>query len=55
MIRNIDRKILDKNDLKIMESLVYGDNSSDETNNTLIMNTTMESINVSKRFDVPLV
>ena len=54
IIRNIDRNILDKNDLKIMETLLYGDSSLDDTNNTL-MNATMEFLIASKRFDVPLV
>ena len=55
IIRNNDRNILDKNDLKIMETFIYGDSSSDDTNNTLIMNTTMEFLIASKRFDIPLV
>ena len=42
IIRNIDRNILDNNDLKVTETLLYGDSSSDDTNNTLIMNSTME-------------
>ena len=42
MIKNIDRNILDKNDLKVTETLLYGDSSSDDINNTLIMNATME-------------
>ena len=55
IIRNIDRNILNKNDLKVTESLLYGDSSLDDTNNTLIMNATMEFLFASKRFDVPLV
>ena len=41
IVRNIDRNILDKTvlildkiDLKVMETLLYGDSSSDDTNNT---------------------
>ena len=40
-MRNTDRKILDKNELEVMETLIHGD-SSDDTSNTLIMNATME-------------
>ena len=48
-------KILSKNDLKVTETLLYGDRSYDDTKNTLIMNATMEFLFTSKRFDVPLV
>ena len=37
IIRNTDRNILDKNDLKVTETLLCGDSSSDDTNDTLIM------------------
>ena len=55
IIRNIDRNILDKNDLKVTETLLYDDSSSDHTNNTLIINATMEFLIASRRFDMPLV
>ena len=55
IIRNIDSKILSKNDLKVTETLLYGDSSYDHTKNTLIMNATMKFLFASKRFDVPLV
>ena len=55
IIRNIDRNILNKNDLKVTETLLYGDSSLNETNNALIMNATMEFLFASKRFDMPLV
>ena len=54
IIRNIDSNILNKNDLKVTETLLYGDSSYDDTKNTL-MNATMEFLFTSKRFDVPLV
>ena len=41
IMRNTDRKILDKNELEVTETLIHGD-SSDDTSNTLIMNATME-------------
>ena len=52
---NIDCNILSKNGLKVTETLSYGDSSLDYTNNTLIVNATMEFLFASKRFDVPLV
>ena len=53
IIRNIDRNILNKNDLKVMETLLYGNSSLDDTNNTLIMNATREFLLASKIFNVP--
>ena len=55
IIKNIDKNILDKHDLKVKETLLCGDSSSDDTKNTLIMNATMEFLIASRRFDVPLV
>ena len=52
IIRDIDRNILDKNDLKVTETILYDDSSSDDTSNTFIMNVTMEFLIVSKRFDM---
>ena len=54
IVRNIDRNILQKNDLKVTETLLYGESSSDVTNNTVIMNATMQLLIASKRFDMPL-
>ena len=47
IIKNIDRNIFEKNDLKIKETLRYGASSPEDTNNTLIMNTTMEFLIIS--------
>ena len=55
IIRNIDRNILNKNDLKVTETLLYGDSSLDDTNNTLIMNATIEFLIAFTRFNVTLV
>ena len=55
IIRKIDRNILNRSDLKVTETLLYGDSSLDDTNNTLIMNATMEFLFASKRFDMALV
>ena len=38
----------------ITETLLYGDSSYDNTNNTLVRNATMEFLFASKRFDMPL-
>ena len=54
-MRNIDSDILNKNELKVTETLPYGDSSLDETNNTFIMNAPMKFLIAFKRFDVPLV
>ena len=55
IIRNIESNILSKNDLKVTETLLYGDSSYDDANNTLTMNTNMEFVFASKRSDVSLV
>ena len=55
IISNIHRSSLNKNDLKVTKSLLYGDSSLGDTNNTLVMNASMELLVASKRFDVPLV
>ena len=54
IIRNNDGNIK-KYDLKVTETLLYGDSSLDDTNNTPILNAAMEFLIVSKRFDVLLV
>ena len=54
-MRNIDSDILNKNELKVTETLLYGDSSLEDTNNALIMNVPMEFLIAFKRFDVPLV
>ena len=55
IIRNIDRNILDRNDLKVTKTLLYGYSPSDDTNNTLIMNVTIEFLIATKRLDLSLV
>ena len=52
IIRNIDRNILKKNDLKVTETLLYGGSSLNDTNNAFIMNATMEFLFTSKRFNM---
>ena len=47
--------ILGKYDLKVTETLLYVDSSSDDTIKTLIMNASTEYLIAPKRLDVPLV
>ena len=53
-IRNINRRIFNKNDLQINEILLYGDSSLDDKSNTLILNAAIDFLFVTKRFDVNL-
>ena len=55
VIRNIKRKILEKNDLKVMKTLFHDDSSLDDTSHSLIMNATMELLIANKRFDMTFV
>ena len=51
-IRYINRNIFDTNDLQIAETVLYGDSSLDDKNNILILNAAIDSLFVTKRFDV---
>ena len=53
-IRNINRNIFDKDDLKITETLLYGKSSLDDKSNTLILYATIDFLFVTKRFEVNL-
>ena len=53
-IRNIDSNILNLNDSKFSEVLLFGKSSFNNSKNTFIINTTIEYIASSKRFEVPL-
>ena len=53
-IRNIDNNILNLNDSGILGVLLFGNSSFNNTKNTYILNTTIEYIVSSKRFEVPL-
>ena len=52
---SIDGNILNKNNFNVTDTLLYDDSSLGDTNNTLIMNSTMEFLIFSKRFNVQLV
>ena len=53
-IRNIDSNILNLNDCRFSEVLLFGNSSFNNSKNTFIINTTIEYIASSKRFEVPL-
>ena len=53
-IQNIDNNILNLNDSRFSEVLLFGNSSFNKTKNTSVLNTTIEYIVSSKRFEVPL-
>ena len=53
-IWNIDNNILNLNDSRFSEVLLFGNSTFSNTKNTTILNTTIEYIVSSKRFEVPL-
>ena len=53
-IRQIDSKILEKNDCMITQILLFGDQAFNDNVNTAILNATMDYLTSSKRFDNPL-
>ena len=53
-IRSIDENVLSGSDPKISDTLLFGISSFNDTKNTSILNTTIDYIFSTKRFDVPL-
>ena len=53
-IRSIDENVLSGKDPKISDTLLFGISSFNYTKNTSILNTTIDYILSTKRFDVPL-
>ena len=53
-IRSIKSSFLDQNDNNIVKTLLYGFNSLSETQNTSILNATMEFLITSNRFEEQL-
>ena len=53
-IRSIDENILSGSDSRVSETLLFGISYSNDTKNTSILNTTIDYILSTKRFDVPL-
>ena len=52
--RSIDENVLSGSDSRISETLLFGISSFNDTKNTAILNTTIDYILSTKRFDVPL-
>ena len=53
-IGNINYKLLENTDSNLTQTLFFGNTSFDITDNTKILNTTINFILLSKRFDEPL-
>ena len=53
-IRSIDENVLSGSDSRISETLLCGISSFNDTKNLSILNTTIDYIFSTKRFDVPL-
>ena len=53
-IRSIDTNVLSGNNPKISETFLCGISSFNDTKNTSILNTTIDYILSTKRFDAPL-
>ena len=53
-IRSIDENVLSGSDSRISETLLFGTSSFNDTKNQSILNTTIDYILSTKRFDVPL-
>ena len=53
-IRSIDGNILSGSDCRISETLLFGVSSFKDTKNTSILNTKIDYILSTERFDVPL-
>ena len=53
-IRSIDENVLSGSDSKISDTILFGISSFNDTKNKSILNTTIDYIFSTKRFDVPL-
>ena len=53
-ISEINRELITRNDLALIETLLFGDNSFSQYDNSRILVATMAFILTSKRFDDPL-
>ena len=53
-IRSIDENVLSGSDSRISETLLFGISSFNDTKNTSILNTAIDYILSTKRFDVPV-
>ena len=53
-LQNIEENILDRNDSWLSEILLFGDSLFNDAKNASILNSTIQYIFDTKRFDVPL-
>ena len=53
-LQNVEENILDRNYSRLSEILLFGDSSFNDAKNTSILNSTIQYIFDTKRFDVPL-
>ena len=53
-LQNVKENILDRNCSRLSEILLFGDSSFNDAKNTSILNTTIQYIFDTKKFDVPL-
>ena len=53
-LQNVKENILDRNYSRLSEILLFGDSSFNDAKNTSILNSTIQYILDTKRFDVPL-
>ena len=53
-LQKVEEYILDRNNSRLSEILLFGDSSFNNAKNTSILNSTIQYIFDTKRFDVPL-
>ena len=53
-LNNIDSKLLESNDSYLTETLIFGSTSFDSETNTLVLNSTIDYILSTERFEEPL-
>ena len=51
--QNVEENILDRNNSRLSDVLLFGDSSFNDAKNTSILNSTIQYIFDTKRFDVP--
>ena len=52
--QNVEENILDRNNSRLSDVFLFGDSSFTDAKNTSILNSTIQYILDTKRFDVPL-
>ena len=54
IVKNIDSKLLNYNDLRLTQILLFGDKSLDVNSNSSILNATIDFVISSRKFEEPL-